>query len=134
MISVYACANLYAGHCLCHLFYNICSNISTSLGPVWLSWVDLPSRKECILSYSPSSLNSSKAPTWCIKFCFSAGSRDESFFDTHAWLESDCEDDFYSVNGGKISITIHLLQNLHQNLTILELAHLQLAFDFIPRL
>ncbi|RWR87083.1 hypothetical protein CKAN_01601300 [Cinnamomum micranthum f. kanehirae] len=39
--------------------------------------------------YSPSSLVASR----------DFGSREESFFDTHAWLESDCEDDFYSVNG-----------------------------------
>ncbi|XP_027154217.1 uncharacterized protein At3g27210 [Coffea eugenioides] len=27
------------------------------------------------------------------------GSKEETFFDSHAWLESDCEDDFFSVNG-----------------------------------
>lgn len=27
------------------------------------------------------------------------GSKDEAFFDSQAWLESDCEDDFFSVNG-----------------------------------
>ncbi|XP_060959001.1 uncharacterized protein At3g27210 [Cannabis sativa] len=27
------------------------------------------------------------------------GSKDEAFFDSQPWLESDCEDDFYSVNG-----------------------------------
>ncbi|XP_008794575.2 uncharacterized protein At3g27210-like [Phoenix dactylifera] len=27
------------------------------------------------------------------------GSREEIFFDSRGWLESDCEDDFYSVNG-----------------------------------
>ncbi|KAL3653813.1 hypothetical protein CASFOL_003494 [Castilleja foliolosa] len=27
------------------------------------------------------------------------GSKDESFFDSQPWLESDCEDDFLSVNG-----------------------------------
>lgn len=27
------------------------------------------------------------------------GSKDETFFDTRVWLDSDCEDDFYSVNG-----------------------------------
>jgi len=27
------------------------------------------------------------------------GSKEETFFDSQAWLESDCEDDFYSVNG-----------------------------------
>ena len=30
-----------------------------------------------------------------------AGSKDEAFFDSQPWLESDCEDDFLSVNGGK---------------------------------
>uniref|UniRef100_A0A1D1Y1B7 Uncharacterized protein At3g27210 n=1 Tax=Anthurium amnicola TaxID=1678845 RepID=A0A1D1Y1B7_9ARAE len=27
------------------------------------------------------------------------GSKDETFFDSRVWLESDCEDDFFSVNG-----------------------------------
>ncbi|KAJ8750319.1 hypothetical protein K2173_014234 [Erythroxylum novogranatense] len=27
------------------------------------------------------------------------GSKDETFFDSRPWLDSDCEDDFYSVNG-----------------------------------
>ncbi|XP_058753731.1 uncharacterized protein At3g27210-like [Vicia villosa] len=27
------------------------------------------------------------------------GSRDEAFFDSKGWLDSDCDDDFYSVNG-----------------------------------
>ncbi|CAO1942822.1 unnamed protein product [Urochloa humidicola] len=27
------------------------------------------------------------------------GSKDEVFFESRAWLDSDCEDDFYSVNG-----------------------------------
>ncbi|XP_074585472.1 uncharacterized protein At3g27210-like [Curcuma longa] len=27
------------------------------------------------------------------------GSKDEIFFDTQVWLDSDCEDDFFSVNG-----------------------------------
>ncbi|XP_027350608.1 uncharacterized protein At3g27210 [Abrus precatorius] len=27
------------------------------------------------------------------------GSKEEAFFDSKAWLDSDCEDDFYSVNG-----------------------------------
>ncbi|XP_010927710.1 uncharacterized protein At3g27210-like isoform X2 [Elaeis guineensis] len=27
------------------------------------------------------------------------GSKEEIFFDSRAWLDSDCEDDFYSVNG-----------------------------------
>jgi len=29
----------------------------------------------------------------------SHGSREETFYETQGWLESDCEDDFYSVNG-----------------------------------
>uniref|UniRef100_A0A7C8YMX9 Uncharacterized protein n=1 Tax=Opuntia streptacantha TaxID=393608 RepID=A0A7C8YMX9_OPUST len=29
----------------------------------------------------------------------SFGSREETFYDTQAWLESDCDDDFYSVDG-----------------------------------
>lgn len=30
-----------------------------------------------------------------------AGSKEETFFDSQAWLDSDCDDDFMSVNGGK---------------------------------
>lgn len=30
-----------------------------------------------------------------------AGSKDDVFFDSRAWLDSDCEDDFFSVNGGE---------------------------------
>lgn len=29
------------------------------------------------------------------------GSKEEAFFDSKPWIDSDCEDDFYSVNGGK---------------------------------
>lgn len=29
----------------------------------------------------------------------SFGSKEEAFYDTQVWLESDCDDDFYSVNG-----------------------------------
>lgn len=32
------------------------------------------------------------------------GSKEEAFFDSKPWLDSDCEDDFYSVNGGKDSL------------------------------
>ena len=34
-------------------------------------------------------------------WCSLIGSKDEAFFDSRGWLDSDCEDDFYSVNGGK---------------------------------
>lgn len=29
------------------------------------------------------------------------GSKEDAFFDSKAWLDSDCEDDFLSVKGGK---------------------------------
>lgn len=29
---------------------------------------------------------------------------EEMFFDSQPWLESDCEDDFYSIKGGEIDI------------------------------
>lgn len=32
--------------------------------------------------------------------CFFSGSKEEIFFDSQPWLESD-SDDFHSVNGGK---------------------------------
>jgi len=39
-----------------------------------------------------------------------AGSKDEVFFESRAWLDSDCEDDFYSVNGGSRTFThVYLL-------------------------
>lgn len=31
------------------------------------------------------------------------GSKEEIFFDSQAWLDSDCDDDFLSVNGGRFS-------------------------------
>lgn len=34
-------------------------------------------------------------------FAYFVGSKEETFFDSQPWLESDCEDDFFSVNGGK---------------------------------
>lgn len=37
--------------------------------------------------------------------CVFAGSKEETFFDSQAWLDSDC-DDFYSVNGGRTTITL----------------------------
>ncbi|XP_034591693.1 uncharacterized protein [Setaria viridis] len=33
-----------------------------------------------------------------------SGSKDEVFFESRAWLDSDCEDDFYSVNGGNQTV------------------------------
>jgi hypothetical protein len=38
-----------------------------------------------------------------------AGSKDEVFFESRAWLDSDCEDDFYSVNGGNQTIATSLV-------------------------
>lgn len=51
--------------------------------------------------------------------CLLAGSKEEAFFDSKPWLDSDCEDDFYSVNGGKNLID--------------ALSHFVLqAYDFVP--
>jgi len=36
----------------------------------------------------------------CLTKKFPGTSRDETFFEATPWFESDCEDDFYSVNGG----------------------------------
>jgi len=38
-----------------------------------------------------------------------AGNKEEMFFDSRAWLDSDCEDDFFSVNGGQITFPIDLV-------------------------
>ena len=37
---------------------------------------------------------------WIFFIC-STGSKDETFFETQQWLQSDSDDDFHSVNGGK---------------------------------
>ncbi|CAI9111555.1 OLC1v1011806C1 [Oldenlandia corymbosa var. corymbosa] len=36
---------------------------------------------------------------WSPPAALDFGSKEETFFDSQAWLESDCEDDFFSVNG-----------------------------------
>ena len=36
-------------------------------------------------------------------FCFFVGSKEEVFFDSQPWLESDCED-FFSISAGKINL------------------------------
>ena len=38
-------------------------------------------------------------------FNFCVGSKEEVFFDSQPWLESDCED-FFSINGGKINLNL----------------------------
>ncbi|KAJ4961563.1 hypothetical protein NE237_021473 [Protea cynaroides] len=43
------------------------------------------------------SLSSPQRPS--LTSCKDFGSKEENFFDSQAWLESDCEDDFFSVNG-----------------------------------
>ncbi|KAK8473268.1 hypothetical protein PHAVU_001G095300 [Phaseolus vulgaris] len=37
--------------------------------------------------------------TFSVTDCGDVDGKDESFFDSKAWLDSDCEDDFYSVKG-----------------------------------
>lgn len=38
--------------------------------------------------------------------------KEDIYFDSCAWLDSDCEDDFFSVKGGMISVFIHYLERL----------------------
>ena len=60
----------------------------------------------CWITLSKVSHPSSPFTSHCF---FSAGSKEEAFFDSKAWLDSDCEDDFYSVNGGKHFLQLSLL-------------------------
>lgn len=60
------------------------------------------------LFYSSNSVNDSYP-----RPMLPAGSIDEAFYDTQAWLASDDEDDFYSVHGGR-SFLIILVFVLHK--------------------
>ena len=39
------------------------------------------------------------------------GSKEETFFDSQAWLDSDYEDEFMSVNGGKKHLHLLLIDS-----------------------
>lgn len=45
-------------------------------------------------------------------FLIDAGSKEEAFFDSQLVFESDCEDDFFSVNGGKYQCMGQMCRNL----------------------
>ncbi|XP_038998350.1 uncharacterized protein At3g27210-like isoform X1 [Hibiscus syriacus] len=60
---------------------------------------------------SPVKEKPSSNPHFALKSPYSFkyfGSKEETFFDSGAYLESDCEDDFFSVNGGKMILTVRI--------------------------
>ena len=62
-----------------------------------------------------------------VVFCvllFPIGSTEDMFFESHAWLESDCED-YFSVNGGKITL------RMSQPTSIFSLIFLCLCLEYI---
>ncbi|KAF0931841.1 hypothetical protein E2562_005804 [Oryza meyeriana var. granulata] len=58
---------------------------------------------------------------------FDSGSKDGMFFDSRAWLDSNCEDDFYSVNGDNAT-SEHLFAFEGMSDSELRMV-LELAFD-----
>ncbi|KAG5254397.1 transmembrane protein [Salix suchowensis] len=62
--------------------------------------VSFSSKKDKLVTpESPINDNKHSAANPPIKTFGDFGSKEESFFDSRAWIDSDCEDDFYSVNG-----------------------------------
>ncbi|KAF3487531.1 hypothetical protein F2Q69_00055870 [Brassica cretica] len=58
------------------------------------------SSKKSFGVYTSSSCSSLSFGLFCLKMVSeSKGSKDETFFDTQQWLQSDSDDDFHSVNG-----------------------------------
>lgn len=61
------------------------------------------------------------------------GSKDELFFEARPWLDSDSEDDFYSVRGGKNSeLDTHVLEHWNSNFLVLLTCFFSLVEDFTP--
>lgn len=61
-----------------------------------------PAKEKAASGESPAGeLGFKSEPVADSRFGYSSefGSKDEIFFDSKAWMDSDCEDDFYSVNG-----------------------------------
>ncbi|KAJ6424080.1 hypothetical protein OIU84_024956 [Salix udensis] len=62
--------------------------------------VSFSSKKDKLVTpESPINDNKHSTANPPIKTFGDFGSKEESFFDSRAWIDSDCEDDFYSVNG-----------------------------------
>ncbi|GMH23867.1 hypothetical protein Nepgr_025710 [Nepenthes gracilis] len=63
-----------------------------------------PNEHELEKTFDPPSINSigfrsQVSPLNTVPCYGSYGSKEETFFDSQAWLDSDCDDDFYSVRG-----------------------------------
>ena len=54
------------------------------------------------------------------------GSLEETFFDSHLWLDSDCED-YFSVNGGKTLLRICIVVLYIENISANEQCKAQIA-------
>jgi len=59
------------------------------------------------------------------------GSKDETFFDSRAWLDSDCDDDFFSVNGD-FTPSRGTTPNNQTSILLRTKSDKTLAFDKLP--
>lgn len=86
--------------CYCNsqpLLIKFKDNECTLCGYCWIPW------ESVFVVVHIDNIFSVVMKSWCfyINFIVTGSSKDEAFFDSQPWLDSDCDDDFLSVNGGK---------------------------------